>query len=603
MAQAWLEGRKASEYDACWKQLMLTSSSALPRAVLGRLIDCLFTRWAVLDMPGSLQATYSGPEIDWQLRETATRGWARGAWTDPTRMFGVLRETKMNEASLQALLQMLAEVLPGPDVAAAYGQLKQLAQLAPTQEIVREIVGAAVNRCVALPGTPAEWQKARSFVAQLPASEFRNGLADSLWLNPPASSSTDLLWEAALAEGVPARVQGWVLARVFRYDRDRAWDRLQSVPQEVRPSVEEAFVATVAGSSPDAVSWLLSKKPVQAWPVRGLSVMVRYFLEHQNDDAIKWMRKNAAVLPDEVWSYAGQFAMENSVFARFWLEARCDTPPQAKKSGYTYATKSLGKQAPDDALSWINGHLNGADRDLALVEQIRLWGGQAPEKALVVLRTIQNSDWFADGRSALFEAWAPRDFAAALKAAKEFPGEDRVRAISNVCEKGARTRPEEAAAAFVTLLQETEISEMNDLVLSFAADDVIDALYLVRGEALFDWLRLTIPPAHRAAMSRHAFHRLRRNAGGDPDILLTSLPEDEIKEVWRQEAAQYGYDTPWQAFRVAVQIRDPKSRHEICRNLAHAWRNLDVAFARIELPKLQLSAEEKTELLAILAQP
>ena len=104
-------------------------------------------------------------------------------------------------------------------------------------------------------------------------------------------------------------------------------------------------------------------------------------------------------------------------------------------------------------------------------------------------------------------------------------------------------------------------------------------------------------------MSRHAFHRLRRNAGGDPDILLTSLPEDEIKEVWRQEAAQYGYDTPWQAFRVAVQIRDPKSRHEICRNLAHAWRNLDVAFARIELPKLQLSAEEKTELLAILAQP
>jgi hypothetical protein len=602
-AQAWLEGRTPAEYAACWKQLTSDTLQGLPRAIYGCLIECLFTRWAAADAPGSLRVLISDVGINWQDADTVKRAWAQGAWTRTEVMIEALRDANLNEASLRELLPSLAEQLPGPDVAAAYGQLKKLGEIAPVREILRETVGAAALRCAELPSTMSEWQAARSFVAKLSPSEFRNSLTENLWLNPPADSSTDSLWQTAQTEAAHPRIKGWLLTREFRHDRDGAWSRLLSVPQHDLSAVEEAFIASASGASQNAASWFLAKKPVSEWSPRGLSVMVRYYLEIQRDAAVNWMRQNAASLSYEVWSYAGQFAMDDPDFARFWLQVRCGTPEQAKKSGHSNALQSLGKEAPDEAVNWINSHLIHADRDLALVAQIRLWGGQMPDKALAVLRTIQSPDWFADGRSALFETWAPRDFAAALQAAKDFPDEDRLRAVSNACEKAAKSRAEEAAEAFVELLKETQASEKHDLILGFAADDVIEALFSARGLAVLDWLRQTVPPTHRAAMARRAFHRVGRQHRGDLDTLIASLPEDDIKEVWRQEAASYSYDTPWQAFPMAVQIRDPKVRREVCRNLAHAWRSLDVVFAREELPKIQLPESEKSELLTILSQP
>jgi len=602
-AQAWLEGRSAAEYTNYCQQLLLTTPDTLPIVLRNQLIGCLMTRWAGVDVHGSLQALLSSQEADWLDVDAARRAWARGAWSNEDAMIGALRETRLDEASLQEILLPLAEQLPGPDVAVAYTQLKKLAQIVPVQELLRELIGSAASRCAALPTTTTEWQAARSFVAQLPPSEFRNRVSDDLWLNPPGESSADYLWQTALTEAAPARVQGWLLAREFRSDRESAWRRLQSVSADSLPSVEDAFVASVADTAPDTVSWLLKKQPAQHWSVRGLSVMTRYFLERQPGKAILWMRENANHLPDEVWTYAGQFAMEDLSFARFWLEVRCDTPERSKRSGYSYALRTMGKSDANEAIAWINAHLTEATRDLALVEQIRLWGASMPDKALATLRTIQSPDWFADGRSALVETWATRDFAAALEAAKAFPETDRLRAVSSVCEKGARAWPKEAAAAFVALLRETEATEKNAFILGLAADDVIDALYQAQGDSIHEWLRQTVPPAHRAEMARHAFHRIGKRAEGSLQAMLAALPEDEIKEVWRQESARYGFDTPWEAFQVAAQIRDAKRRQEICRDLTHVWKNLDLAFASVELPKVQLPEEEKAKLLSILAKP
>jgi hypothetical protein len=599
--EAELEGLTSNDYADFWKSLL--QHQHISEAMRQTLTRALFSRWAQVDPQSCLNALEDHEAfVSWQLYETAVAGFACGAWVREDAFLQALNGLRSRPEHLARLLPELADHLRAADVATAYQRLKKLGSLSGEPNIVREMVGNAVDGIAALPKGETEWREARAFVEALPMSEFKRSLNQLLWLNAPGEMSADSLWQLAIAESAEAHVLGVLLARRFANDRDGAWRLAAGLQEAIATAVMESFIGQTVPVEQDAAAWLLRQQPPHSWSSRSLATLLRYHLQHQETEALAWLRQNAAAVPDDVWKYAGDFHMEKIGFARLWLEVRCSTPEAIEKGYFGYALRTLGKHAPDEAAAWIRRHLPADKRDFYLAEQIKLWGAAQPEKAVELLHTLTEPNWRDEARARLFEAWAAKDFAAALAAARQMPAADRLRAVCDVCKGGASSYPEVAAAAFVELLRESPPGE-GEWPLGFAAETVMKALLAVRGMEIVRWLREEVPPPHRASAAARLYHLVKTNLGDGIDAYLAAMPEDDIRQEWLAQRAQNGLEHPLAALRHALMVRDDARRRELCRQVVAMWKNMDPQFASHAIPGLDLPPEDKQPLLNVLEMP
>lgn len=598
-AEAALENLPAEVYPKCWQewQALLIPQQALR---LG-FAQVLFSRWAQADLRGALQAVDGHPADDYLLSEAVLDGLARGAWVWEEVLLESLAALRTQPQLLAKFMPVLAGHIPGPSVEAAYARLKKLAPLAGEPAVVRELVMNAAGTIATFPDTESEWREALAFVNGLPTSEFKGQLQSQLWLNPPSVITHETLWAAALEQGTSPQEQGWVLSRWFRADRDAAMKALLALPPDGQMAqVAEALACHVVSVVPDAAGWLLRRENVGEWSPRALGLLLRYYLGAETVEALAWLRQHSAKIPDEAWKYAHDFHSGNADFARLWLELRCGTPAAIERGWFGSALKTLGKVAPEEAVSWIDALLSGEKRDYYLSEQIRLWGAERPREALALMVRLQKINARDSARAELFEGWAKRDFSAALKTANTLQGDERLRAVCYVIKSGSHDHLNAAAEAFLKLLQE---ADSDSWPFGFAADELFKAMVAARGKGAVDWLRERVPQAHLAPLARRLYHSMSRSMADELDDFMAKMPDDAIRQAWLVERVQFGYQNPLRSLRLAKDIRDPSQRREACLQVMQAWKNLDPVFAKHALPGLELTEEIKAELNALLEKP